>query len=288
MPDSKSFDELIPVIRQKRLQTPENLSGIVRTLVRFHDPLSRWLIRTRVSAIQLTVAWFVVSLVSFGVTAIGSPWGFVAGALLLYAAIIIDLCDGEIGRFRAQSMTPEEDLVTYIHGVYLDRVFHFISSQLWPLAIALGLYRMHGQVWAFVAAVPVLLSINIHRLRPYLNAYLFKRFARAVRDLQEAGGFDKWRERQYVNRWLIVRVFWYLSTLIRNGKRTNFVLLVAGLIDCAWLVAGMPAYCQAVHGSFLLMGVLAFVIESCTIFGNVYVGTVVAEVVAATAKQDRA
>ncbi len=278
--DPRSFDELLPQIRQKRLQTPERLSGIVRTLVRFHDPLARFLVRTRVSAIQLTVVWMLVSLVSFAVSAYGTPWTFVLGALLLYAAIIIDLCDGEVGRYRALSMTPIEDLTTFVNGLYLDRVFHFISSQLWPIALAFGLYQMHGRPWALVACVPWLLSINIHRLKPYLEGYLVNQFRERIQALAADDRLHGLPDREHINDWLIVRTFWYLSTLIRNGKRTNFVVLVAALADCAIWWSWEPAAAQVLHVTFLGLGMAALVIEAFTVFGNVFVGTLVRRVCA--------
>ena len=256
--EPRTFDELIPLIRQKRLQTPQRLSRIVRTLVRFHDPLSRWLVTTRVSAIQLTVAWFLFSLASFAASAYGAPWGFVLGSLLLYGAIIIDLCDGEVGRYRSLSMTAEEDLRDHINGMYLDRVFHFVSSQLWPLAIGLGLYRMHGSYAALAASIPILLTINVHRLKPYLMAYM--------RDVDDRG---------HINDWLIVRAGWWIGALIRNGKRSNYVVLLAGIADCVlWFAIG-PHAAQAVHILFVAAGAAALVIEASTLLGFIHMNTAV-------------
>lgn len=276
--DRRTFEELIPLIRQKRLQTPQRLSRIVRTLVRFHDPLSRLLVRTNITAIQLTVFWSLISLLSFACSAWGAPWGFFLGAILLYAAIIVDLCDGEIGRYRALAMSQEEDLKDHINGIYLDRVFHFVSSQLWPLAIGLGLYRMHDDPYVLLASVPILLTINVHRLKPYLIIYMERTLAPKIQQVLDSGGLDYIDDRGHLNDWLIVRAGWWIGALIRNGKRSNFVILCASAVDCLlWILIG-PHAAQIVHGLFLGAGAAALAIETCTLFGMIYMNTAILEV----------
>lgn len=79
--------------------------------------ITRMLIRTPVTANQLTGLMIVVGLL--GAVAAGLPglgWALAAAALVV-TYFVLDLCDGEVARWRG---------ATSVTGVYLDRVGHYV------------------------------------------------------------------------------------------------------------------------------------------------------------------
>lgn len=97
--------------------------------------LTRLLIKTPVSANQLTAVMIVVGLLAaLPAAAPGLGWMIVAVlAVLLY--FMLDLCDGEVARWRRS---------TSITGVYLDRLGHYMVEA--AMLAAYG-YRAAGQSW---------------------------------------------------------------------------------------------------------------------------------------------
>jgi phosphatidylglycerophosphate synthase len=80
--------------------------------------VTRLLIRTPVSANALTGWMIVVGLVAAVVVGTVPGWlGAVLGFVLIQAYFLLDLCDGEVARWRR---------TTSITGVYLDRVGHYL------------------------------------------------------------------------------------------------------------------------------------------------------------------
>jgi phosphatidylglycerophosphate synthase len=92
------------------------------------------LIRTPVSANALTGWMIVVGLAGAAVIGlVPGLWGAVLGFLLIQAYFLLDLCDGEVARWRR---------TTSITGVYLDRVGHYLVEA--AVLAALG-FRAGGQ-----------------------------------------------------------------------------------------------------------------------------------------------
>ncbi|MGL5829277.1 MAG: CDP-alcohol phosphatidyltransferase family protein, partial [Angustibacter sp.] len=78
--------------------------------------ITRMLIRTSVTANQLTGLMILVGLlaaVPLGGSGVGTA---VLGVLGIWCYFLLDLCDGEVARWRRQ---------TSVTGVYLDRVGHY-------------------------------------------------------------------------------------------------------------------------------------------------------------------
>jgi phosphatidylglycerophosphate synthase len=110
------------------------------------------LIRTPVTANQLTVLMIFVGLAAGVPAALGGIFNAVlcAGLVLLY--FLLDLCDGEVARWRSQ---------TSVTGVYLDRVGHYIVEA--ALLSAYG-FRAGGQElggWSTVGVATGLFAILI-------------------------------------------------------------------------------------------------------------------------------
>jgi len=92
------------------------------------------LIRTPVSANALTGAMIVVGLIGAAVVGlVPGLWGALLAFVLIQAYFLLDLCDGEVARWRR---------TTSITGVYLDRVGHYLVEA--AVLAALG-FRAGGQ-----------------------------------------------------------------------------------------------------------------------------------------------
>ena len=94
------------------------------------------LIRTPVSANALTGLMIVVGLVAAVALGAVAGWlGAVLGFLLIQIYFLLDLCDGEVARWRR---------TTSITGVYLDRVGHYLVEA--AVLSAIG-FRAGAQEW---------------------------------------------------------------------------------------------------------------------------------------------
>jgi phosphatidylglycerophosphate synthase len=95
--------------------------------------LTAALVRTPVTANQLTGLMICVGLFAALAAALpGLPWALVAAGLVL-VYFVLDLCDGEVARWRG---------TTSVTGVYLDRVGHYVVEA--ALLVAYG-FRAGGQ-----------------------------------------------------------------------------------------------------------------------------------------------
>jgi phosphatidylglycerophosphate synthase len=96
-------------------------------------PITRELLRTPVSANQLTGLMIVVGLVAAVAAGLGGLWWAIAAFVGVQVYFLLDLCDGEVARWRR---------TTSVTGVYLDRVGHYIVEA--ALLSAYG-FRAGGQ-----------------------------------------------------------------------------------------------------------------------------------------------
>jgi phosphatidylglycerophosphate synthase len=110
-------------------------------------PVTAELVRTPVSANQLTVAMIVVGLVAAVPAALAGWWTAVLAAVLVLVYFLLDLCDGEVARWRRQ---------TSVTGVYLDRVGHYVVEA--ALLTAYGV-RAGGQQWGMWSTLGVLTAL---------------------------------------------------------------------------------------------------------------------------------
>jgi phosphatidylglycerophosphate synthase len=110
------------------------------------------LIRTPVTANQLTTVMILVGLLAAAAAALpGLIWALVA-ALLVLTYFLLDLCDGEVARWRG---------ATSVTGVYLDRVGHYLVEA--ALLIGYGL-RAGGQEvggWTTLGCLGALLVVLV-------------------------------------------------------------------------------------------------------------------------------
>jgi phosphatidylglycerophosphate synthase len=96
-------------------------------------PITRELLRTPVSANQLTGLMIVVGLLAAVAAGLGGLGWAIAAFVGVQIYFLLDLCDGEVARWRR---------TTSVTGVYLDRVGHYIVEAV--LLSAYG-FRAGGQ-----------------------------------------------------------------------------------------------------------------------------------------------
>jgi phosphatidylglycerophosphate synthase len=110
------------------------------------------LIRTSVTANQVTTVMILVGLLAAVAAALpGLVWALTA-ALLVVVYFLLDLCDGEIARWRGTSS---------VKGVYLDRVGHYVVEA--ALFIGYGLRAGGQQVggWTTLGCLGALLVVLV-------------------------------------------------------------------------------------------------------------------------------
>lgn len=121
-------------------------------LRRFSLRLTALLVRTSVTPNQLTVLMVAVGLLAAVPAALpGLGWALAAAALVL-AYFVLDLCDGEVARWKG---------MTSVVGVYLDRVGHYVVEA--ALLIAYG-FRAGGQEvggWTTVGCLGALFVVLV-------------------------------------------------------------------------------------------------------------------------------
>lgn len=95
-----------------------------------------------VSANAVTLAAWLVALVAALACGLGTPLGFVIGAILLQTWYLLDHVDGQLARLRRSES---------LDGVALDYLMHHAVNAAVPLGIGYGLARGTGQeLWALV------------------------------------------------------------------------------------------------------------------------------------------
>ena len=112
----------------------KGIDGLVsRTLNRpVSIRMSSVLAYTPLTPNMLSVLTFVLALVAAGLMV--NAW-FVAGALLMHFASILDGCDGEIARLKYQTSKL---------GGWLDTIFDDVSNSAFAVATGFGLFNLYG------------------------------------------------------------------------------------------------------------------------------------------------
>ena len=246
-----NLKEILPSIRKEGLRNLPRLSP-VRILIPLQNLLLWIFLKLGINSRQLTLIWVVASLSAYALSAVGTPVYFVTGALLLFFAITVDLCDGEVGRFQARTMTPEEDLRTHIQGMFFDRMAHTVLTPIWPWAIAFGLYRMHEQAYVFIAAVVMVMYHSACRGLPHLRAYLRELFLARAKNLLTDNKISPPAEKRPKPTGILAKLAKTIEIWVRNGKYYNFMLLVCALIDL-----GLMSFTESTTPRVLLYGFVA-------------------------------
>jgi len=110
------------------------------------------LVRTPVTANQLTGLMIVVGLAAAVPAAMSGLLSAAVSAILVLLYFLLDLCDGEIARWRAQ---------TSVTGVYLDRVGHYVVEAALLSAYGFRAGAQEAGGWSTVGVATGLLAILI-------------------------------------------------------------------------------------------------------------------------------
>lgn len=254
----------------RRAGRHEPFAGFLHhVLLAIETRLTRLLMLLGVGSRAVTIIWVILLLAAYGIMLIGTAWGFVLGSLLVYLFLLLDWCDGEIGRFEKQFMTPEENQRTFINGLYLDRVAHGLTSPLWGIALGVGLYRCTGDQFTLIAAVTMAMFWGTRQTVGLTRSYLDERFLESVREAVAHGEFEEFRKEVAPRDGIIVRLLDYLEWRLGNVKTVNLLILVCGLLDLGLLIFGGISTCPALHFTFLALGCLAPVLSFHLLFSPI-------------------
>ena len=138
-----SIDELKAVAQPPSIfarNSGEHWAG--RLYVRRLSPyLTRAVIPTRVTPNAMTWTMVLVGVLAAVCMAIDSVWAALGAVVLIQLQILLDCSDGELARWRG-SFSPV--------GIYLDRIAHYVTETLFPIALGI---RADEPVLGLVAAV---------------------------------------------------------------------------------------------------------------------------------------
>ena len=153
--DHPTLDELRAVTQPESTMSRRNAEHwLARLFLRKVSlRVTRLLIRTPVSANALTGWMIVVGLAAAVVIGTVGGWlGAVLGFLLIQAYFLLDLCDGEVARWRR---------TTSITGVYLDRVGHYLveAAVLSAIGFRAGAFELGG--WSTLGVATGLCAVLI-------------------------------------------------------------------------------------------------------------------------------
>lgn len=238
-----TLDELRAVTQPESTMSRRNAEHwLARLLLRKVSlRITRVLVRTPVSANQLTGLMIVVGLLAAVVVARPGLVAAVAAFVLIQLYFLLDLCDGEVARWRR---------TTSVTGVYLDRVGHYLVEA--AILSALGL-RAGGQElggWSTLGVATGLCAVlvkaesdlvDVARVRSGVAAA-----AEASVELRSAALGAARRAAQ------VLKIH-----VITGALEVSFLLLVAAVVDAvagdllgARLMAGLLA---AVAGAMVVL-----------------------------------
>jgi 1L-myo-inositol 1-phosphate cytidylyltransferase / CDP-L-myo-inositol myo-inositolphosphotransferase len=135
-------------------------------------PLTRLLLRTRITPNTISVLSFLTVLLGAGLIAAPGRWTGLAGGILVQAGFILDCSDGEVARARGLSSE---------RGALLDTILDRYAD----LAVLAALVLAAGGnptvwAWGFAAAAAGMLIPYINALRPTSPRRLLRRAERIL------------------------------------------------------------------------------------------------------------
>lgn len=179
--------------------------------------VTRLLVRTPVTANQLTGLMIVVGMLAAVVVALPGLWAAVGAFVLIQTYFLLDLCDGEVARWHCR---------TSVTGVYLDRVGHYFVEA--ALLAAYG-FRAGGQQlggWSTLGVATGLAAVLVKAESDLVDVARVRSGAATVGDesveLRSAALGKARRAGQ------LLKVH-----QITGALETSFLLLVAAAVDAA-------------------------------------------------------
>jgi phosphatidylglycerophosphate synthase len=113
--------------------------------------IARWAARHGLTPNQVTTASMLVGVLAAVAFALGSRWGFVAGAVLLQVAFTLDCVDGQLARYT---------LTFTKFGAWLDSVFDRAKEYVVYVGLAVGGSAMGEPVWLLAGAAVTLQTVR--------------------------------------------------------------------------------------------------------------------------------
>ena len=231
--DRPTLAELRAVAQPESTMSRRNAEHwLARLLLRkISLPITRELIRTPVSANQLTGLMIVVGLLAAVAAGLpGLAWAIV-GFVAVQVYFLLDLCDGEVARWRR---------TTSVTGVYLDRVGHYLVEAALLSAYGFRAGGQHSGGWSTLGVAAGLCAllvkaetdlVDVARVRSGRPAAADEAAARAAPRLGAARR--------------VAQVFKVHQ--LTGALESSFLLLVAAVVDLAT---------DSLHGSRLLAGLM--------------------------------
>ncbi len=203
-------------------------------------PITRELLRTPVSANQLTGLMIVVGLLAAVAAGLGGLAWAVAAFVGVQVYFLLDLCDGEVARWRR---------TTSVTGVYLDRVGHYLVEA--ALLSAYG-FRAGGQHlggWSTAGVAAGLFAVLVKAETDLVDV------AR-VRSGRPAAG-DEAAAPRSAALGAVRRVASLLKVHQLTGAlESSFLLLIAAVVD---------ASTGELHGARVLAGLMLGIAATMTV-----------------------
>ena len=181
------------------------------------------LIRTPVTANQLTGLMIVVGLVA-AVPAALSGWATAVIAwFLVLVYFLLDLCDGEVARWRKQ---------TSVTGVYLDRVGHYLVEA--ALLTAYGI-RAGGQQWGMWSTLGALTALFAILVKAETDLVDVARARKGLTVIQDGASADTGIDAAAPRSGLLAQARRFVSMFrihqITGALESSALLVVAAVYD---------------------------------------------------------
>jgi phosphatidylglycerophosphate synthase len=104
-----------------------------------------WLfLHTPINANGVTTLFIVFGFLISGVFLIGTKTAFLAGALMMQFWYVLDMVDGEVARYRKESVAT---------GRFFDYMAHYIVHPFFFMSVGLGLHLRYGNFAIFLVSI---------------------------------------------------------------------------------------------------------------------------------------
>ncbi len=112
----------------------------------------KYLAKTAITPVQVSIVSFLVSIVAGFCFSLGVYFYTVIGAVLVQLSFILDMCDGELARYKNKCSK---------FGAWLDRIFDRLSEFSIFFGICMGVYRYshNPRIWVLVLSTIFTLSL---------------------------------------------------------------------------------------------------------------------------------
>jgi hypothetical protein len=155
-----SIRRLRVICQAEKLRRPDDLTRKHRALSIY----ATWfLIRTPVTADQVTGLSIATGLVAAVLLALPGLGPGLGGCALLYVSFLLDQVDGEVARYRKK---------TSLRGVYLDEIRHLVVNATPVFALGFDVARQQSSLWPLAVSFAAGLALLLARIEERLPALI--------------------------------------------------------------------------------------------------------------------